>query len=961
MSLHTGLQRLVFSSRVGRRILLMFLIGALVPVGLGGLLTFDITERQIEAQSHDTLRRSTKSAGLWLYDRLLAVEDVLHIIASSTAKPGAIADSYSQLSQTEFTSRLLALTVHKPHGTSKNVLGPTISKPRFSAQQQQHLDKGRTVLKVIAGPGGRAQITFSLQRQSDASTQPVLYTAEPHPDFIWRFNEDPNTTLCVTTRELSYLHCPQPLSDVSAERLLTAQEHAISGHLDHSDSSRDQHAYYWSLFLNGHFAAPSWVVLGRNGTSNGGAEIRDLFLTVFPGVLLLTVLLVLLLSLIQIRRFTEPLDRLTAATQRLGAGIFDTRIEIRSGDEFEQLGSAFNSMTDSLNETISTLKGFADIDQIILTASNEEEVLRAVASNLPTLTNCRYGALVTLPIDDRPGRIRLSSNQLPGLSEQEAVAIDSLSITAIEARPDYAVLEHQDTVPPCLGAIHGAPGTGTVWQPFTVKGGRRGVLVCVFDDNDLTPLRQQRVKDLSQRLVVALADAKKAEVLYRQANFDALTGLANRNRMNAMLESAINQADTNGSSVALLFIDLDRFKSINDTLGHTHGDDFLRQVADRLTAVVPKETTVARFGGDEFICLAPCEGDDPPVRARDIARAIMLAITRPFDLANRELTVTLSMGIAMYPQDGDTSLELLKNADIALYHAKASGKDTWQFFTPEFTSDATRRMEIELALREALANERLKLAYQPQIDPDSGEVHGVEALLRWPNCPLGRIGPADFIPIAEESRLIIDIGAWVIREACHQLCLWREEGIDGLTMSVNLSPRHFLNPGLPVQIAEALRQNDLEPNLFEVEITESSMMEDIDATSKVLANLRTLGIKVAIDDFGTGHSSLEYLVQLPVDTLKIDQVFIRDAIINNKTEAIVETVIDLAHRLDMKVVAEGVETNDHLTLLASKGCDLMQGYTFARPLSADDFALWWNRHYANWTSKSQAVAMVRSG
>ena len=434
------------------------------------------------------------------------------------------------------------------------------------------------------------------------------------------------------------------------------------------------------------------------------------------------------------------------------------------------------------------------------------------------------------------------------------------------------------------------------------------------------------IHDISRR------KKNEAKIAY-QSNYDGLTELPNRSLFADRLSQAISIARREKTMVALLYIDLDNFKVINDTLGHSAGDRLLQKTTQRLLATVREEDTVARLGGDEFtIILANISKE---ALASIAADKILNTLAQPFSLDGREIHITASIGISTYPRDGDDVEELLKNADTALYRAKAQGRGAFRFFTPEIQAEVTERVELEHDLRHALDRDELVLYYQPLFDPKTQRVIGAEALIRWNHPQRGLIPPDLFIPIAEDSGLIVTIGEWVIKTACAQLVSWQHSGYTGLRMAVNLSIRQLSDDGLVPYIEHIVQTYDLEPEQLELEITESLFVDHAPKNLDVLQQIRALGVTLAIDDFGTGYSSLSYLKRFPIDTLKIDQSFIRDVTENADSAAIVDAVVAMAHRLNLNVVGEGVETQEQLTFLNIAGCDIVQGYLLGRPAPAD--------------------------
>jgi diguanylate cyclase (GGDEF)-like protein/PAS domain S-box-containing protein len=421
-----------------------------------------------------------------------------------------------------------------------------------------------------------------------------------------------------------------------------------------------------------------------------------------------------------------------------------------------------------------------------------------------------------------------------------------------------------------------------------------------------------------------------------QTNRDALTGLANRNLLRDRLSQAISYAYRYNHPIWVLFVDLDRFKFVNDTLGHQAGDGLLKAVAARLQAAVRETDTVARLGSDEFVLILP-ERTDAGL-STGIVQRIMDAVAQPLTIEGHEFFISSSVGVAVYPADGEIPEDLLKHADIAMYRAKETGRNNFQFYTPAMNERALERLRLEGDLRNALEREEFVLYYQPQVDLHTHEIVGVEALIRWQHPELGMVPPARFIALAEETGLIVPIGAWVIRTACRQNKAWQLAGLGHLRVAVNLSARQFAQHDLVESIAQALSEAGLAPEYLEIELTESLVMADVDRAICILRELKALGVKLSIDDFGTGYSSLSYLKRFPIDVLKIDRSFVNDITIDPDDAAIVVSIISLAHSLRLQVIAEGVETEPQLAYLRQHGCDQMQGYFFSRPVAADLFA-----------------------
>jgi diguanylate cyclase (GGDEF)-like protein len=416
------------------------------------------------------------------------------------------------------------------------------------------------------------------------------------------------------------------------------------------------------------------------------------------------------------------------------------------------------------------------------------------------------------------------------------------------------------------------------------------------------------------------------------AYFDPVTGLRNRHAANEQIRRLIDTVGQSSDGFALLLLDLDDFKVVNDTLGHSIGDELLRAVASRLTQFMRPCDEAFRFGGDEFVILAPRVSDRAQLQL--LGQAAMMAFAEPLTVGVQELRVRGSVGVAQYPNDSHSAAALIRAADAAMYEAKGMGKNTYALFHSDMHRDVVKRMRLESDLREAVARNELRLLYQPIIDLRTQRVIGVEALLRWVHPELGVVSPVEFIPLAEYSGLIVDIGRWVLHTACRQIKAWDAVGESDFYVAVNVSARQ-IRRGLKAQIDDALAASGVDPHRLEIEITEHSMVEDIDSNVEQLAALRALGIQVAVDDFGTGLSSLAYLKRLPIGKLKIDRAFVKDLPDSADDAAIVSAVISMARSLSLTVVAEGVETQAQRDFLMAQGCDCAQGYFYSRPLAAE--------------------------
>jgi diguanylate cyclase (GGDEF)-like protein len=437
------------------------------------------------------------------------------------------------------------------------------------------------------------------------------------------------------------------------------------------------------------------------------------------------------------------------------------------------------------------------------------------------------------------------------------------------------------------------------------------------------------VRDITER-------KRMEQELSHMATHDALTGLPNRLMFSQLLNHAILSSQRNKKQLAVLFVDLDRFKIINDSLGHEAGDQLLQEIARRFRQSLRSVDVVARLGGDEFIIFI--EDFNELNQVATLAQKILTAAIKPIVLMGEECRVTASLGISIYPVNGEDEQTLIKNADVAMYFAKEQGKNNYQFYSKNIQSTANERLSIETNLRLALERKEFSLKYQARLDFETGTITGVEALLRWNNPYLGSVTPTQFIPVAEETGLIVPIGRWVMKTACAQNVTWQNQGLPPVCMAVNLSLRQLMDDNLLEDIRVILKESGMAPNLLELEITESMVMNNPTRLIAVLTKIKELGLRLAIDDFGTGYSSLAQIKHFPIDTLKVDRSFIRNLTKDSEDKAITEAIIAMGKTLSLTVVAEGVETKEQEDFLREHICDEMQGFYFSKPIKPDHFA-----------------------
>lgn len=615
---------------------------------------------------------------------------------------------------------------------------------------------------------------------------------------------------------------------------------------------------------------------------------------------LAVVFLVLTVSVFVTRTLTDPILEISQIASRVAQGDFEGRAQSLSKDEIGAFTLTFNQMINDLKKQRAQLVDKSYVDSIIGNMIN---------------------SLIVVDMEGRIKRVNKATLDLLGFIEEELIDQKVEKIF-----PDELLL--------MVMALKTPAKKGFLSNIETAYLSKSGQLIPVFFSGSVMQNQQGAVdgiicvaQDITER-------KKSVERLNYLASHDALTNLPNRTLFYDRLGQAISRVAWRNRLVGVLFLDLDRFKVINDTLGHAVGDLLLQEVSKRLGLLLRNGDTVARLGGDEFVIIL-----DDVAKAEDIAKIcqkILDSLLKPFFLKGHELFITASIGISLYPNDGRDAETLLKNADTAMYKAKEQGRNNYQHFSPNMNVKALERLSLETNLRRALEREEFFLHFQPFISLATGEIIGMEALIRWRHPDLGMISPAQFIPLAEETGLIVPISDWVLKTACRQNKKWQDAGLRPIRIAVNLSARQFYERDFQKGVISTLRETGLEPHYLELELTEGTIMKSTDATITALDEFHHLGIAVAIDDFGTGYSSLNYLKRFPVDKLKIDQSFVRDIVKDPDDAAITSAIVALGHSLQLKTIAEGVETQEQLAFLQSIQCDEMQGYLFSRPLPADE-------------------------
>ena len=922
----------VLRSRVAQRLFVLFLFAALVPAAGLGLIAYHQVSNTLIDLNYQRLQKEAKSIGMGLVQRLMWREEALRFQSATLARSDQM-DIGNRDDLGVQANWFRSLEIIKPQKFAT-----------LSSEQRAFLSKSKSLLQL--SPDGVAIMT------SPREGSPDYLRARLEAEALWN-DESEGGNYCVLTLSGHSLYCspgmPQPSPEHWSE---TAHGQHNSGIFAWQVKGEDHLAAFWHVSLQANLAHEGLVVVVSDTRTDVLAMLAK-FRQLFPAIAILAMALAAWFAISQIRRQMRPLERLESHTRQLALGDFASRIEVSGNDEFASLADSFNSLSDNLNHKFHLLKALGELDRAITSISTMDSVISLLLQHLPTAVSC-----------DEAGVLRCDSagNTWFWPVGGKPVVVESASAVP-ESRRIFSCLERDgswfdlDLLIPevqCLGYLTQRGATQALVFPARVDNRLDSALVLAYRQEP------QEKEDIIQagcsfadRLTSAAISILWGDKLYHQAHFDSLTDLPNRTLLRDRVEQALLRAERENLAVALMVIDLDKFKDINDSLGHAAGDALLVHCAQQLKKIARHTDTIARLGGDEFFVLISDLPRAGAVAIVDrIASNLSAEIARPVDLGTGSISAPASIGIAMYPENGLEIHQLMKNADVAMYKSKSEHYGSYRFYSDEMNVEIKLRFQMMQDLRKAFDNQEFLLVYQPKIEAASGRLVGAEALIRWASPRLGLISPALFIPLVEEMGLESRLGEWVINTACAQMAAWDAQGLTPIPVSVNASPAQFLSNEIVIQVRAALSKNSLAATRLELEILESTAVGGSEIINRTLTELREMKVGIALDDFGMGYSSLVYLTNLPANVLKIDRGFITDLLTDKRKQTIVAQIILLAKALDFQVIAEGVETEGQAQMLAAMDCDVFQGYFFSKPLEPAAFSKFQKETEAQLVKKS---------
>jgi len=891
------LQRLVaanFRTRIARDAFATFVVAALLPLLMTGFVVEGATASRLTRQATMRLQDAAKDYGLSVFGRL---EMARRALVAAPFRVSGIGE----------TSTFAAVILRRHDGSIRITGGSSLPSDVLARAYAAATTTrtGSALLEIPDRPPG--EVLLAVEVSEGVAIGLLL------PDYLWGDPEHfpAGVGFCVRLASGGRT-CRSP------ENAELAGRPVLEGD--------------WNLFLRAEFGAADWRIEARQAEQEALESLHSLRRS-WPVAAGASIGFGILFSLVRIRRRHAPLEQLMAATRRIERGILDQPAAIQSRDEYADVGRALDRAALALNRQLTLQRILARLDRAIIRADALDAIVTDLLPRIDELLDGVATIAVLIQPDGRSARVFLSSHDSATI-ENAAVADAIEPLTRTTDAGEVTVDAYGDS--PLLQLAWRAGHRRIRLWPIRAEGGLAGAIGVACDGSRQVAAASEEVGHrIADHLAVAVSDMSKREELVRRAHYDDLTGLPNRMLLVERLQHECQRARIAGRQLAVLFVDLDRFKLLNDSLGHSAGDAMLQALAARLVEVLPREGIVARLGGDEFVLVVEVESADEASR---IATRVMSVVNTPVAVLGSSFACSASIGVAIYPHDGLDADSLLRNADTAMYRGKAQSRGSLVFFEDSMNRALRRRVHLEHELRAALANRQLWPAFQPKTDLRSGRLCGAEALARWTHPEDGPIPPSEFIPVAEEAGLVRELGWLMLESCCEQLARWRAERREIVPVAVNVSMLQLTDGDFAHRVLDTLARVGLPPAVLGIEVTESMLIQQIDVVLPQLQRLREAGIEISIDDFGTGYSSLSALRRLPADVLKIDQSFVRDMSASSDGLVVVETIMAMAHALRRKVVAEGVETQDQLAVLERLGCHQIQGWLIAPPLPASEFA-----------------------
>lgn len=916
-----------FQSKVSRRIFFLFILSALVPVIFLIIFQLMYLSRSYNENESQQVRQAVKTIGMNLIGRLFHLQNQLNLLGSAIKALPPHQLTKNKSIWLKLSPDFIDLSLVQKNKKTINLKGKKLNLPdntpsipigsEWVIVSEQESKQGHIILVYRVDKNsyllGKVQGIWNFDARSDA----LFWVLGPNDKLI-------------------YANTKEAIPDLLIKNLTQKD----TGAFKWKHSGLLHHVGYWKLFLKERLHSKDWVVVLAQPKSDLWFGKGGFYSIVLPTILI-ALFLTAFLSQAQIRRYLVPLEKLKKATSRIAKRDFTESVEVGSHDEFEELGNAFNSMTSHLQYQFKTLSILAALDKEILANKKGVEILNIIFKKLKEVANYDISVLGIFELEEERSCLLTIDSRAQQELIIEKAKVRIKDYNSLQRNTEIKINLSKTSMPSYLKRVECSDSNYWVIFPILHHAVPSAFIALGFhEESSMLNCNTEALHDIFSRASVAYSHAELEERLFYQAHYEDLTGLPNRLVLRDEMQSALKRASKKHTHCALLFVDLDNFKDINDTLGHSVGDVFLAKVANRMKEAMEGVGILARVGGDEFTILI---SDQPSakacrMRATFAAKQLFNAFSEPFLLQKMDYFASASVGIAIYPDDSRNSDDLLKFADMSMYKAKELGRKNYVFFSKEIKRVVQERNHTIQELHMALQSNQLRIHFQPKIDSISCELVGAEALIRWEHPERGLLLPDAFLPLVEDSNLIFQIGEWVMENTCKQLSEWKKEGISVCPIAINIAAHQFNQKNLAGVAKRIIQSYGLEANILEFEVTENAFISNFVETTDILNQLKKLGARISLDDFGTGYSSMSYLRELPLDIIKIDRIFTQGFMKDKVNLSIIQAIITLAENLKLQLVAEGIELQEQSEHLKELGCVIQQGFYFSKPLPADIFS-----------------------
>ena len=902
----------IFKSKIARRLFILCFSIVIVPILFTALISNHEIKKLLTQGQSTLIRESTKSYGLDMFERLYNAQSHLKLVIETQALDNNLDDSDQELLSEYFLS---------------------IDKTPLELSQGTNIGNFEYPSLKVTQNGDELSISFHVTQTN--GPQATLYTAELNQEYLWADTYlDAYEELCVYTKKLLLLHCSNNPPNFVAITQLNQKESRLIQWLN--EDQEEMLSAHWQLYLGHQFKSSDWILVTSKPES---IIFKDLYS--FQNLLFLGIALALLLTtyaiLFLVKKHLKPIDALLLGTQEIYKNNLQHKVLIKTNDEYEDLANSFNTMTTKLSSESDISTALTEIDEKLITRAAFSECMESIIRNIPLLTAAHS---IFAYVSDSINETSYSSYRFDcknnKLHVKDHILLDP-TIAFDDIEPGTSVCFSYDQIKSRITTPYLSIDNSYTLFQLSNEQHLRVFLIVANDRKTYHP----RTNEYFQHSSIVLNALQRDKLLESQANTDSLTKLHNRKYFQEQVSACLDNLATPGKESLLMFIDLDRFKNINDTLGHHIGDLLLQEASIRLLKSIPSNAICARFGGDEFTVFIP---DSTNINAENIATAIITTLSDSYFIGGYHAIVSASIGISISPNDATSFDELLQCADLAMYNAKDNGREQCSFYNKQLSEQLTKRIDMERYVANILNKNQLTVYYQPKLDLHTMTISGFEALSRFSYPTKGSVSPFDVFAVAEDTGRVLELGYFVLHEALKQQVAWEQQGLWSGKMAVNVSPVQLFDTHFLAHLDLYLEKTGADPRNLELEITEGVLIDDPEGAALLLRKIHDRHISIALDDFGTGYSSLAYITHLPIDHLKIDRAFIVQIDEGEKFRGVLQSIISMAKHLGMRVTAEGIEIESHLNFLQAAECDYIQGYFYSKPLSAEGAALFLETH-----------------